>query len=196
MPIREFLPTDIEEVKQFTDRVVGAGYYSIDELTEYQKKSIAATGEVCSFVLTDLNSGEIVGLRLAFPPGNWEHGKGSKLRMDLWPTRLSETAYFQSLFVSPHLQGQGWGPKLSAKSLEIFKKIGATAVVTHCWKESPNNSSFKYLENLGFKIIIEHPNYWIDVDYVCALDGYPCKCTAIEMHLNLTENSNKTKEHL
>lgn len=186
MLIRELLPNDVAAVKNFTDRVVGAGYYSIDELTEFQKKSIAATGEICSFVLINPVSSEIMGLRLAFPPGNWDHGKGSKLRADLWPTKLSETAYFQSLFVSPKLQRQGWGLKLSIKSLEIFKKLKAAAVVTHCWKESPGNSSNKYLENLGFKTIIEHPNYWIDVDYVCTRDGKPCKCTAIEMYLSLT----------
>lgn len=185
MLIREFRPTDISEVKKFTDHVVGLGYYSHDELLEFQNKSIAKTGEICSFVLIDSVTNEIMGLRLAFPPGNWNHGKGSKLRADLWPTQIIETAYFQSLFVSPKLQGQGWGPKLALKSIEIFKKLKAKAIITHCWKESPNNSSYKYLENLGFKTIIEHPNYWIDVDYVCTRDGKPCKCTAIEMCLFL-----------
>ena len=190
MQIREFLPTDIPEVKKFTDRVVGNGYYSNAELTEFQKKSIALpSGDICSFVLVDPSTSEIVGLRLAFPPGNWDHGKGSNLRPDLWPTRLSETAYFQSLFVSPKLQGQGWGPKLAQKSIEIFRNLKAAAIITHCWKESPNNSSYKYLANLGFQTIIEHPNYWVDVDYVCTRDGKPCKCTAIEMHLTLTKEN-------
>ncbi len=124
MQIREFLQADIPAVKAFTDRVVGAGYYSLNELAENQKKSIAATGEICSFLL--MSEENIVhGLRLAFPPGNWEHGKGSKIRADLWPTPLSETAYFQSLFVAGSLQGQGWGPKLSERAIEIFKKLGA-----------------------------------------------------------------------
>jgi len=29
--------------------------------------------------------------------------------------------------------------------------------------------------------VIEHPLYWIDVDYECTRDGKPCRCTAIEM---------------
>ena len=179
------MAADIESVKVFTDKVVGHGYYSIDELTEYQKKSIANTNENCSFILVDDTTQEVKGLRLALPPGNWTQGKGAKLRVDLWPTKLFETAYFQSLFISPELQGQGWGPKLAAESLKIFNKLGAKAVVAHCWKESPDNTSYKYLSNLGFKKIIEHPNYWINVDYTCVLDGKPCKCTAIEMLLNL-----------
>jgi ribosomal protein S18 acetylase RimI-like enzyme len=187
MQIREFRPTDIAAVKVFTDLVVGAGYYSVEELLENQKKSISTTGDICSFVLFDENTQAIMGLRLAFPAGNWNHGKGAKLRTDLWPTDLAHTGYFQSLFVSPSLQGQGWGPKLSEKSLQVFKKLNTSGVVAHCWKESPNNSSLKYLLNIGFKPIIEHVDYWIDVDYVCALDGKPCRCTAIEMHLDLRD---------
>ncbi len=187
MFIREFLESDIPAVKKFTDQEVGQGYYSIEELADKQKRSIYKNKYICSFVLVNSANNEIEGLRLAYPAGNWEHGKGAKLRQDLWPTTLTETAYFQSLFVSGKQQGQGWGPKLSMRSLEIFKQINTRAVVAHCWKESPNNSSFKYLSGLGFKTIIEHPLYWIDIDYVCSGDGYPCKCTAIEMHLMLSD---------
>lgn len=185
MRLREFLYTDIEAAKKFTDIAVGAGYYSLEELREIQKKSIASTGDICSFVLEDEVMREIKGLRLAYPPGQWNHGKGDQLCPHLWPTRLHETAYFQSLFVAPELQGQGWGPRLSAKSLDLFKKLGAKGVVAHCWKESPHNSSFKYLTDLGFKPLIEHPLYWFNINYVCTRDGYPCRCTAIEMHLQL-----------
>ena len=164
---------------------VGDGYYSIDELIENQKRSVATDGTICSFVLIDEQTGEVMGLRLAYPPGNWDSGKGGHLRPDLWPTRLSETAYFQSLFVHPSLQGQGWGPKLAEKSMLAFKKLGAQGIVAHCWKESPNNSSLRYLKNMGFNEIIEHPDYWVNVNYQCTRDGYPCHCTAIEMHLSI-----------
>jgi ribosomal protein S18 acetylase RimI-like enzyme len=185
MLIREFLPSDIESVKKFTDVAVGKGYYTAEELIENQKKSVAANGEICSFVLLEEKTGQVLGLRLAFPPGNWSSGKGGKLRPDLWPSPLEKTAYFQSLFVSPELQGQGWGPKLAEKSLQVFKKLGAKGVVAHCWKESPNNSSFRYLDHMGFKTIAEHPDYWVNVNYICTRDGYPCHCTAIEMYLPL-----------
>ncbi len=189
MIIKEFLISDIEAVKKFTDEQIGAGYYSFDELKENQKKSVAASGEICSFLLTDPATNQVKGLRLAFPPGNWATGKGTKLRPDLWPFAISETAYFQSLFLSAELQGQNWGPRLSAKSIEVFKKLGAKAVITHSWKESPNNSSFRYLQKIGFETIIEHPLYWINVDYVCTRDGRPCRCTSIEMFLDLQKES-------
>lgn len=185
MIAKEFQISDIKTVKEFTDEQIGQGYYSIAELTENQKKSVSASGEICSFILLDPISKEVKGLRLAFPPGNWAQGKGTKLRPDLWPFKIEDAGYFQSLFLSPELRGQKWGPKLSAMSIATFKKLGAKGIITHSWKESPNNSSFRYLENLGFTTLIEHPLYWVNVDYVCTRDGKPCRCTAIEMYLDL-----------
>lgn len=185
MQIRPFLSSDVDAVKVFTDKEIGAGYYSLNELKENQIKSIGSNKNICSFVLVDETTNAVKGLRLAFPPKNWSHGKGSKQRTDLWPFPIEETAYFQSLFLAKEVQCQGFGPKLSQMSIEVFKKIGAKGIATHSWKESPNNSSVKYLEKVGFKKIIEHPLYWFDVDYVCALDGTPCRCTAVEMYLTL-----------
>lgn len=190
MFVKPFIEDDIEAVCKFTDTQIGTGYYKIDELKQIQKRSIdPRTGLICSFVLYDEKSDTIKGLRLAYPPGNWEHGKGNKIRPDLWPHPIEKTAYFQSLFLSADVQGEGWGPRLSDYTVQVFKNLGAQGIVTHSWKESPNNSSFRYLQKIGFKTIIEHPLYWIDVDYVCARDGKPCRCTAIEMYRDLVNET-------
>lgn len=185
MLIKPFLTDDITEVKKFTDAEIGEGYYSFEELKQNQARSVASDGSVSSFLLIDEVGDVVKGLRLAFPPGNWEHGKGAKQRADLWPFPVERSAYFQSLFLAKEMQGQGWGPKLSEKSLQVFRKLGAKGVATHSWKESPNNSSVRYLEKVGFKKIIEHSLYWFEVDYVCTRDGKPCRCTAVEMYLTL-----------
>ncbi len=190
MKILPFTKDMISKVIQFTDLNIGKNYYTNSEMTENQKKSVTATGEITSFVLVN-DQHDILGLRLAYPPSNWAHGKGSKLRPELWPFKIEEAAYFQSLFISPTAQGFGFGPKMSEQSIKIFKKLGARGIVTHCWKESPNNSSFKYLEKLNFETIAEHPDYWIDVNYICTRDAFPCRCTALEMVkplLGLTNN--------
>lgn len=185
MQIKPFTADDVAAVKKFTDQEIGQGYYSVEELIDNQKRSVAANGLVSSFLLVDETTSSIEGLRLAYPAKNWQHGKGSALRSDLWPFPIEQTAYFQSLFLSKKVQGHGWGPKLSKYSIDVFKKLGAKGIVTHSWKESPHNSSVKYLESIGFKKIIEHPLYWVNVDYTCPLDGKPCRCTAIEMYLTL-----------
>lgn len=178
MEIRPLALSDLPAVKEFTDKTIGLNYFSLKELAECFEKS--SSGEiVCSFVLADQNN--IYGLRLAYPPGAWSKGKGSKLRPDLWKVPVEKVAYFQSLFIAPEVQGGGWGPKLSDAAIAGFKKLGAEAIVTHAWKESPNNSSIRYLTKFGFESVATHPEYWIDVDYECIRDGKPCRCTAEEM---------------
>ncbi len=179
MHIRDLKISDIEKVKTFTDLAIGKNYFSIEELHENFEKS-SLNGVMCSFVLVDDHE-NIIGLRLAYPPGKWNKGKGNRLRSDLWKVAIEKVAYFQSLFLSDEAQGLGFGPLLSDAAISAFKKLGAEAVVTHAWKESPNNSSIRYLSRFGFESIAVHPEYWIDVDYECTLDGKPCRCTAEEM---------------
>jgi ribosomal protein S18 acetylase RimI-like enzyme len=179
MQAREFRPEDIAAVRAFTDRTIGTGYYSEPELQEYYRRSVK-DGRVCSLVLVD-EGGEIRGLRLTCPPGNWSHGKGHGLSPALWKTQLSETAYFQSLFIDPDLAGRGWGKKLSMHALDILREVGAKSVVTHSWKESPHDSSGRYLRAMGFELVKAHPLYWNKVDYTCTRCGKPCMCTAEEM---------------
>jgi GNAT superfamily N-acetyltransferase len=132
-------------------------------------------------------------MRLTYPPGQWEHGKGHGLEPRKWPHAISETGYFQSLFLASDLQGHGWGGKISQAALAILKETGAKGVVCHSWKESPNNSSTRYLLKLGFTPVADHPLYWKDVDYNCTRClKPPCQCTAQEMYLDLERNH----EHL
>jgi GNAT superfamily N-acetyltransferase len=182
--IRSLQKDDLPFVKVFTDRKIGENYFTLPELEEALVKS-TSNDIMCSFVLVDAHH-TIHGLRLAYPPGSWTKGKGKRLRTDLWNVPQEKVAYFQSLFLSEEAQGQGWGPQLSAAAIEAFRKLGALAIVTHAWKESPNNSSLKYLTKQSFTSVATHPEYWIDVDYECVLDGKPCRCTAEEMILHLT----------
>lgn len=178
MHIRPLQKSDLTEVKKCTDQTIGENYFSLQELEECFQKS-QLNNVMYSFVLVE--QGKILGLRLAYPPGAWAKGKGSKLKPELWKVPHGKAGYFQSLFLAKEVQGYGWGPKLSEAAIEKFKEIGALAIVTHAWKESPNNSSLRYLTKFGFEMVAIHPDYWVDVDYTCVLDGKPCHCTAVEM---------------
>lgn len=187
--IQSLTRRDLAKLKEFTDREIGAGYYSMEELEDILKRSEAIGHDgkphMCSLVLKQ--GDEILGVRISFPPGKWQHGKGEGenhgIHPGKWPHPLSETGYFQSLFVSDKVQGHGWGPKLSYASLRVLADAGAKGVVCHSWKQSPHNSSFRYLDKMGFKVIAEHPLYWSKIDYRCTVCGDPpCQCTAIEMY--------------
>ena len=180
MHIRAIERKDLAAVKIFADRAIGSGYYSLEELETLFMRSQSVDGQVFSLVLVD-EGGQIRGIRITYPPGKWEKGKGQGLCPELWRTPFNRTAYFQSLFVDPALTGQGYGRKLSSRSLELLKASGAQAVVCHSWRESPNDSSGRYLRSLGFELVKSHPMYWNEVDYQCTRCGKPCVCTADEM---------------
>lgn len=182
MNIRPLEETDLAAVKEFTDHAIGQDYYSLHELLDVFERS-KLHGRMCTLVLA--KGASIRGIRITYPPSQWTHGKGKGLSPSRWPYHLSETAYFQSLFVAPELTGKGYGRKLSLRALEILKELGAKGVVCHSWKESPNDSSGRYLRSLGFKLIETHPLYWTEVDYTCTRCGKPCLCTAEEMYLDL-----------
>lgn len=181
---------DLAPIKRFTDNQIGDGYYSMPELEDIFRRS-QKNGVVCSLVLEQ--DQEIFGVRISYPPGNWEKGKGRGLNPTRWPHAMDDTAYFQSLFLSEQVQGQGWGGKLSQAALELLRATGAKGVVCHAWKESPNNSSTKYLKKLNFQSVGEHPLYWKDLDYRCTRCGEPpCQCTAEEMYLDLLAQAEET----
>lgn len=177
--IRPLAHEDLEAVRRFTDTSIGKNYFSLSDLEDAFEKS-QDNGVMCSFVLVD-DKNTLHGIRIAYAPGKWTRGKSRHLRPDLWTVERDEAGYFQSLFLSEEARGGGWGPKLSQTSVDALKKLKARAIVTHAWKESPDNSSLRYLTKFGFKEVATHPHYWKDVDYVCTLDGKPCLCTAIEM---------------
>lgn len=187
LKIRPFKKEDLEAIRQFTDREIGAGYYSENELKAIYEQS-SKNNIMCSLLLEN-SEGEIQGVRISYPPGKWNRGKGRGLHSNDWPHKAEETAYFQSLFLANDLQGQGWGGKLSKHAIGILREVGAKGIVCHSWKESPNNSSTRYLKKLGFELIAEHPEYWKEVDYRCTRCGEPpCRCTAQEMYLDLEKN--------
>ncbi len=180
-PLQE---ANLSGLRQFTDREIGAGYYSAVEIEEIFQRS-QKNGVMFTLILTS-QAGEILGVRITYPPGQWQKGKGQGLKPELWPHSLQDTAYFQSLFLAESIRGQGWGGNLSTAALKILKTAGTLGVVCHAWKESPQNSSARYLQKLGFTTIAEYPDYWKDVPYNCTRClKPPCRCTAVEMYLDL-----------
>ena len=182
--MRAMAATDLEKIRLFTDREIGCGYYSKEELQKIFERS-QKNGIMCTLVLED-DEGQVKGVRISYPAQKWEHGKGKGLEPEKWPHPLEHTAYFQSIFLSSDVQGGGWGGKLSQEALKLLRQSGAKGVVCHSWKESPNDSSGRYLRKLGFELVAEHPEYWKAVPYKCTRCGEgPCLCTAQEMYLDL-----------
>lgn len=170
------------EFLKFADLAIGKDYFDRDEFKEILRLSTDQNGRCASFVLTNPDQ-KVLGMRLSYLPGRWLDSFGTERCMThLWSVASEQAGYFKSLFLAPELRGRGLGPLLSTKSIEVLKQAGCDAVVTHSWKESPNNSSQRYLKHFGFKKIGEHPQFWSHIDYQCTRCGRPpCQCTAVEM---------------
>ncbi len=178
--VRAMRTTDAVAVSRVADRAAGVGYYSDSEVLATLARSRAGTRRPLAYV-AETEAGVIVGFRFALAPGTWSRGRGPGLSPERWPAAQELAGYFLSCFIMPGWTGRGIGRLLAGRALGDLRANGARAVVAHCWKESPHGSSRRYLERLGFRAVGEHPDYWVDVDYVCAVDGRPCRCTAIEM---------------
>lgn len=180
MNFRPIKKSDIDNIKNFTDRWIGEGYYNLEELEEAFELSLFEK-ETCSF-LAENNKTELVGVRLSFAPGKWMEKFPETTSPYYWKVDSQKVAYFKSLFVGEQFQGLGVGRTLSQKSLESLQKMGAVGVVCHSWLESPGNSSQRYLRKMNFQPVKEHPKFWYQVDYLCTrCRPARCECTALEM---------------
>jgi len=175
-------PLDIshkESFLNFSDQFIGKNYFNESNFQEQVDLS-CKNGLNCSFVLID-NKNIIAGIRLTYAPGQWLNKIKTRYIQEQ-NLDLNSVAYFKSLFINPNYQKQGLGPKLSNQSIKVLQKMNATHILSHSWKESPNNSSVKYLQKQNFKALGEIKNYWQEVDYLCSgCQLRPCICTSIEM---------------
>ena len=181
--IRVMVDADADGVAAVAAGTVGVGYFPPERVREYLARSTTEAG-VFSYVAT--RGADVVGFRLVLPPGTWTRGRGRSLAPQCWPKPQAQAAYFQSCDVDASAMGQGIGGRLAQRAFEDLRAAGAKLVVTHSWKESPHNSSLRYLSKLGFVPVAEHAHYWSEVDYVCPRCGPPpCSCTAVECVLEL-----------
>lgn len=185
MEIRPVIRHDWPQILKLIDEVIGPQYYTANECAEFHHLSQLHNMN-CSFVLVD-NREVVQGARITFAPGTWIKSMKTKIHPSLWGSPQTKAAYFKSLVIDKKYRGQGWGPKLSAESLKTLRTMNTECVICHSWKESPNNSSQKYLLKYGFKALIEIPDFWIEKDYLCVRCAPDvCRCTAIEMIYKLS----------
>lgn len=178
LKIIPFSADHIAQVKAFADKWIGQDYFEREELEEVL--ALSRKGElVCS--LLAVVDGELAAIRLSYAPGEWvERARGASV--EKWGEPKSQTGYFKSLFVAEKFQKQGLGKKISLASIEVLREMGAKALVCHSWLESPQNSSQRYLQSMGFEEVKSHPRFWSHIDYSCVrCSPKRCECSAVEM---------------
>ena len=133
-----------------------------------------------------ISDGDLAAVRLTLLPSTWICHFERGLTPARWGIDPTKVAYFKSLFVADEFRGKGLGPQLTEASLKVLREIGAEAVLCHSWLESPETSSQRYLEKIGFELVSEWPKFWYPIDYQCTRCAPArCECTAGEMILKL-----------
>jgi ribosomal protein S18 acetylase RimI-like enzyme len=176
---RPFIPEDFSSVKRLGNEVHGDGYITDEILTQWYNNSFYH-GHNISFVA--YAGDKLVGFRITFAPQHWQLDQW--VTPEKWPVSPDEVCYFKCNTVDEHYRGYGIGKSLLQHSIDTAKAQGATAGVSHLWKQSPNNSAVSYFTRCGGQFIKEHPDKWHEESkngYDCILCGHDCHCVAVEM---------------
>jgi len=187
LQLRIIKKEDISAICKMGDEAFGERYIT-KQLLQKEWPLLQSGDNCASYILETLDpSPNPIGFRLTYLPGLWLNTKeGKKSHVDLWHIPTEKVAYFKTSYVSENFRGQGWGKEMARLAINQLCKMGAQAIITHSWNESPEDSSGKYLRSLGFKDIGRIERFWQDSDYSCTeCLQTPCVCTAMEMMLRL-----------
>ncbi|TLU67300.1 GNAT family N-acetyltransferase [Thalassotalea litorea] len=159
--------------------VHGDGYLDEKNIVEWVNKG-CKDGVNSNFIALD--GDKLVGFRLCYSPQQWQTDKWCSPQ--LWKSEQSQTAYFKCNTVDANYRGYGIGSNLLKLAVDALKKQGATAGVSHLWRQSPGNSAVKYFTKCGGELVKDHPGKWHQDSlegYDCPICSFNCSCVAAEM---------------
>ena len=184
---REMQPVDFSAVIALGTAVHGAGYIDDSIIITWYQKGLLKTSEseeVNANFVAYYNE-KLIGFRLTYAINQWEVDQWCS--PELWPQPSNKVCYFKCNTVDENYRGYGVGSQLLKLSTQAAVKQGATAGVSHLWKQSPGNSAVKYFTKCGGILIKEHADRWNELSkqgYECPECENECHCAAAEMIIN------------
>ncbi len=184
---RPMATTDLERIVTLGNHVHGDGYLCSENAKNWYEKGLKNSINA-GFVAYDED--KLVGFRLTYAVGNWDIDKWCSPQR--WQVPQANVCYFKCNTVDENYRGYGIGSQLLKLSIEAAQQQGATAGVSHLWKQSPGNSAVKYFTKCGGELVQSHPDKWREQalnGYDCVICGFDCHCEAAEMiiYFNRTE---------
>lgn len=129
---------------------------------------------------------KLLGVMLAFPLDEKtarecnEAFKKHNIPFEL--PRLS-VGVIKSVSVHPEYRHRGIGTRLTLEAMERLRKMSCGLFLAIAWDSGKVESSPKMFEKLGYKSLLDIPEYWyedsIKEGYQCPNCGNPCHCKAI-----------------
>lgn len=156
--------------ERYIDRATFETYLSDERKAAHV--ALSASGEMLGARLTQMLSTEEVA---SIQADVREAGSRLSLSSD-------NVGMLKSVAVRSEARGRGVGTALSRAALELLEQWQATAVISIAWVSGQRESSPSVLEGLGFDVVAEIENYWLEEsrlsDYSCPRCGSPCQCSA------------------
>lgn len=181
---REMLPNDFSAIIALGTAVHGAGYIDDSNMNIWYNKGLLKPHggvEINANFVAYLGE-KLIGFRLTYAINQWEIDSWCSPKLWLHPT--DKVCYFKCNTVDENYRGYGVGSQLLKLSTQAAVKQGATAGISHLWKQSPGNSAVKYFTKCGGVLIKEHPERWNELSkqgYECPACNDECHCVAAEM---------------
>jgi GNAT superfamily N-acetyltransferase len=176
---QQLTPADFQQVIRLATEVHGAGYVDETSMQVWYEKGIK-NGINSGFVV--YHEEKLVGFRITYAAEQWQIDQWCSTQD--WPVPSEQVCYFKCNTVDEEYRGHGIGGELLKRSIAATKAQGATAGVSHLWKQSPGNSAVKYFTKCGGILIKEHPDRWRELSlagYECPICHNDCRCQAAEM---------------
>jgi ribosomal protein S18 acetylase RimI-like enzyme len=170
---------DFDAVITLATQVHGEGYLDSTSMQAWFDKGIKDNINA-GFVV--YHQKKLVGFRITYAVNQWHIDQWCS--PSLWPVAPEQVCYFKCNTVDENYRGYGIGGELLQRSIAEAKRQGATAGVSHLWKQSPGNSAVRYFTKCGGKLIKEHPERWNELSkagYNCPACENECHCEAAEM---------------
>jgi GNAT superfamily N-acetyltransferase len=175
-------PSDFSALIILANHVHGDGYLDLQQLTAWHQKGLTHSSVKLNASFVAYHQDKLVGFRITFAIGNWTIDQW--VTPSLWQVAAEKVCYFKCNTVDENYRGFGIGRKLLELSIATAKQQGASAGVSHLWKQSPKNSAVSYFTQCGGQLVKSHPDKWNEESkkgYDCILCGLDCHCEAAEM---------------
>lgn len=170
---------DFTQIIRLGNHVHGDGYLDKDNIAAWVEKGLKGNINA-GFVAYD--NDKLVGFRITYAADSWPIDQWCSPK--LWQVQSEKVCYFKCNTVDENYRGYGIGSRLLTLSIDAAKQQGATAGVSHLWKQSPGNSAVKYFTKCGGELVKSHPDKWREDalnGYDCVICGHDCHCEAAEM---------------
>lgn len=119
----------------------------------------------------------------------WNKWSRADVEIDSSFLDISNIWYVKTIIIDPSLQGKDAGKMILSSMIHGARKVGNQQLLLHAWDGSPNDSSRRFFEKNGARIVKTYEKKWyqdsLENGWNCSKCWNPCECSSIEMVIDI-----------